>query len=525
MSKKGKIALITGIVIVLGGVAFILYTLFSHSSDVHLRLIPKNAAAVMKIDIKQLALKADPIKLMQNPVFKNVPENGKSSIRKLVADPFSTGIDPLENIYGFLAKDGEATISAIVFKVSDQSKLETFERGLGMDGGLEVESGIYYSEIDENRCIAWNSEAGIILAINGGDKKILANKYLKQDKSQSILANETYGTFSRKTFDLGLYLDNKNLSQMSGTGSTLSSLGFTDGHGEVLLNFENDKIETVYSNYPETKVAATTLKKTGPDSKHFEAAFPQTPLLYLNLSADINAIFNAANADPTMKDNISDMENYVGLKDSEIRKLFTGDISLAFTDYKDISTYDPRVSANIARMVNEMNGTDEDKKQFALNVPMAYVNVGITNEDQANKILSEMGMQKTGDFYVMPGFSYVIYAAAKNGHLVITNDYYAAETISKNGKFSSTLPTNISKTNPFVLWADLDQKHFPPALITSMQDTYDEPAVNFFLKAIKPFQHIEMESQEMGSRLDIEIEPGEGNSLYRLIIYYGSLAN
>ena len=72
----------------------------------------------MKIDIKQLALKADPIKLMQNPVFKNVPENGKSSIRKLVADPFSTGIDPLENIYGFLAKDGEATISAIVFKVS-----------------------------------------------------------------------------------------------------------------------------------------------------------------------------------------------------------------------------------------------------------------------------------------------------------------------------------------------------------------------------------------------------------------------
>jgi hypothetical protein len=524
MWTRNKKILIAVIIFLLAGISLLLYKLFSHSSDAHLSLIPKNAAAVLKIDIKNLAAKADPLKLMQDPAFKNVPANGISSVRKLIADPFSTGIDPLENVYGFLAKEDEATISAIVFKVSDKKELEKFERGLGIDGSLEVESGVYYSEIDANRCIAWNDDAGIIMAVNGGDKKVLAKKYLGQSKSQSILANDDYKTFAEKTFDLGLYFDNKALSKMNDAGSALSSLGFTDGHGELLLNFENDKIATVYTNYPATKSTLAILKKTGPDPKHFGAVSPQPPLLYLGLSADVNALFNAAAADESMKGNIAAVEMYMGMKDDELRKLFTGDISIAFTDYKDISLYDPRVGANVDMMMKQMQGTEDDRSVFALNAPMAYITAGVSDDEKMNLLLAQSGMQKTEDFYAMPGISYIVYAVAKNGNVLFTNDYYAAETFAKNGKFDSKLPAGISRTNPFSFWADLDQKHFPVALTETMKDTYNEPTVDLFLQLIKPFQSVKMESKGDGSQLDIAIAPGEGNSLYRLLTYYAGLA-
>jgi hypothetical protein len=525
MLFRNKVILITSIVLLVGGISWFLFNLLSHSSDAHLKLIPKNAAAVLKIDIKNLAVKADPMKLMQHPVFKNIPASGTSSIRKLIADPFSTGIDPLENVYAFLAKEDVATISAIVFKVSDASDLEKFERGLGIGGNLEVQNGIYYSEIDENRCIAWNDEAGIIMAVHNGEKRALAEKYLEQDKDFSILANDDYKSFTKKTFDLGLFLDNKMLAQMSDAASSISSLGFMDGHGELLLNFENDKISTVYTNYPATKPVASILRNSGIDSKQFNSVAPQAPLLYLGMAADVNALFDAALTDPSMKQNMTGLQLYLGMSDAELRKLFTGDISIAFTDYKDISLYDPRVGANVDQMLKQMNGTPEDRSEFALNAPMAYINIGVTDDEKMNSLLTEMGLQKMGDFYAMPGINFIVYAVAKDGHLLVTNDYYAAETLAKDGKFSTQLPAAISKTNPFSIWADLDQKHFPIALTESMRDMYNEATVDFFLKAIQPFQSVKMESKAGGSQLDISIAQGEGNSLYRLLIYYGTLVN
>lgn len=523
--KRNKVILIVSIVLLAGGITWFLFKLLSHSSDAHLKLIPKHAAAVVKVDIKNLAVKADPVKLMQHPAFKNIPASGTSTIRKLIADPFSTGIDPLENVYAFLAKEDVATVSAIVFKVSDASDLEKFERGLGIGGNLEVQNGIYYSEIDENRCIAWNDDAGIIMAVHNGEPKALAEKYLEQTKDFSILANDDYKSFTEKTFDLGLFLDNKQLARMSEAASSLSTLGFVDGHGELLLNFENDKISTVYTNYPATKPTASILDNSGPDPKHFSAVAPQVPLLYLGMSSDVNALFNSVLSDPSMEKNIRGLELYLGMSDAELRKLFTGDISLAFTDYKDISAYDPRVGAHVEQMMKQMNGSLEDRAEFALNAPMAYISIGVTDDIKTNQLLTEIGMQKMGDFYAMPGIDFIVYAIAKDGHLLVTNDYYAAETLAKDGKFSTQLPAAISKTNPFSAWADLDQKHFPIALTESMRDTYNEATVDFFLKAIQPFQSVKMESKTGGSQLDIAVEPGEGNSLYRLLIYYGSLAN
>ena len=120
----------------------------------------------------------------------------------------------------------------------------------------------------------------------------------------------------------------------------------------------------------------------------------------------------------------------LGLKDEEMRKLFTGDISIAFTDYKDISAYDPRVGAEVDMIIKQSNGKMA-RDMFALNSPMAYIIAGITDDERMNNILHDLGFEKTGGFYAMPGIDFIVYGAAKNGHLLITNDYFAAEEIAK----------------------------------------------------------------------------------------------
>ena len=524
MSKKGKIILVSGIVILLLGVSWLLFRFFLHSSDAHLKVIPKNAAAVLKIDVKALALKADPLKLMQEPAFKNVPGTGGSSIRRLISDPFSTGVDPLADVYAFIAKEDEATVAAVVFKIKDDGDFEKFERALGIDGSLVVESGIYYSEIDESRCIAWNNEAGILMSVmNGGDKKVLAKKLLGQDKSESILAKDSYTAFAGKKSDMGIYFDNAELAKLN-SGSPLFTNGFSDGHGELLLNFENDKIATTFVNYPLKKSNTVILNKTGLQPKQFEAIAPERPLLYLGLSADINSVLNSISNDPAVKGYLTSAEAMLGLKDSEMRKMFTGDISIAFTDYKDISTYDPRVGADVDMMIKQSNGK-MPRDVYALNSPMSYISAGITDDEKMNSILHDLGFQKTGDFYAMPGIDYIVYAVASNGHLLITNDYYAAEEIAKNGKFKTIMPDGISRTNALSFWADLDQQHFPVTLTETMRASYNDATVDFFLRLIKPFKNIHMENKGDGAEITVPVDPGEGNSLYRLITYYGNLAN
>src|SRR4051812_6727829 len=180
--KKGlKIGLATIGVLLVCLTGYLLIQHFTHSSDSHLKVIPKDAAAVLKIDIKSLAGKADILKLMQEPAFKKVPERGKASLVHWLSDPLGTEIDPFENVYGFLAKDGENTVSAIVFKVSDDEDLAAFIQKLAIGKGTDQQDGIYYTGIDDTHCIAWNDDAGIILA-STADAKSIATNYLDQHK-------------------------------------------------------------------------------------------------------------------------------------------------------------------------------------------------------------------------------------------------------------------------------------------------------------------------------------------------------
>jgi hypothetical protein len=58
-----------------------------------------------------------------------------------------------------------------------------------------------------------------------------------------------------------------------------------------------------------------------------------------------------------------------------------------------------------------------------------------------------------------------------------------------------------------------------------MKAEYNEPTVDLFMQLIKPFKSVSVNNFEAGTQVDVAMEPGEGNSLYRLITYYAGLVH
>lgn len=524
MSKGLKISLIVAGFLVLGIAAFLFFIYKSHTSDAHLAAIPKDAAAVMKINIRDLAVKADPKKLAELPALKNKSGKNEKLIAPFLEDPFSTGIDPVENLYGFVAKEGEATIASLVFNVDDDQKLSAFIRTLNLGEETDL-NGVHITSIDSRHCIAWNDESGLFVSSDNDGVNEIAAAYLNQNEKKSIKESAAFETFAAKKFDIGLFIDNKKLSLLNAATGSLASLGITDGTGEVLLNFEDDKITAAYTNYPKT-ASIPVLKDDGFPASHFDAVSSGNPLLYLGISLDTKMLFTSAKMDPSVQQNIMGFQAMTGLSEAEINSIFTGDLSFAISDYKDISKYDPRVietiNTNLARMQLSKEEEELERESAQLFAPMAYISIDITDEARINDILESNGMQKQNGVYYFPGIDLIVYAIANKGHLLITNDYAAAQDLANAGKLNGKLPGALAAKNPFTSWLDLDQSHYPDALMHPQTEGQNEAYASAFFAAMKPFRAANLQGSINHSELSFELEKAEGNSLYQLIAFYAT---
>ncbi|HEU4719176.1 MAG TPA: DUF4836 family protein [Bacteroidia bacterium] len=524
MSTSRKI-IISGIsLLLIGAAVFAVLKFLSGSSGAHLKVIPSDAAAVLKINTTQLALKADIPSLMKLPAFSSPGSNG-SPLGRMISDPMSTGLNPVADVYGFLAKNGQNTVSALVFSVRDAGDLSTFIRSLSVTDVYSKEDDVWFADFNQQRCIAWTDDAGMIVSTDGGDIHAYCKKLLEEGEEQSIIRNKAFASFNDKTFDAGIWLDNHALSTMNTAASALGMMGIGEGTGEVLLSFEDEGIKATYSSdgsYDKNRL----LKSGGFSDKKTEVIAPSDPVVMLGLVADIAALMKSLKSDNNMNGNITGMEDLLGINDADIQKLATGEISVAFTGFRDISVYDPRVSAEVKKNIAQSKGA-ETAGDYALLVPMVYIDLGVTDDSLANSVLDRTGMDRTGRFYAAPGINFIVYAGAKNGHLLITNDYYAEDSLVHTGTLNGKISpgwSSVTSSNSFFALADLDQSHFSPQLDSALADNFGAQELDFYFTVMKPFRDASLCSTGKGSTLTISVGPGSGNSLFRLLSYYGTLA-
>jgi hypothetical protein len=524
---RSKIILVGIGVLLIGGAVFAWCWFNSHTSDVHLKYIPKEAAAVFSIHTRELATKIDPSKLEGlKPVTQTVNDI-PDFLMNLMTDPFNTGIDPVQNIYGYMEKHAQSTASALVVAIDDESDFSVFVKKMFPERKAEEVGDFKYVDVDDTRALAWNDEAALFVAVDGMDVRAYTEGLFNQAEGASIQMNPEFMAFNEKTFDAGLFTDNKRLSSLNTEASSLSLIGMSEGNSQFMMRFEQNEIITEYIA-PQQK--APLFKPQGPGAADLELLGMKDPLIFMGFNFDVKQLLASSSNDEAMSQNVEMMTAALGMSQEEMTQLFTGTVTAAVSDYQDIYNTDPRVQKEMKTLLGD-NFDDGMASSFlstvmSIEVPITAISLGITDEKKTNEMLLMIGMKpQDGGFWAAPGVELVVYAVVKSNHLVITNDYLTAEAIAKNGKLPGKLPADYAAkvpSQPFSLWMDFEKSHLPALLLAPENPILGTEDLASYVSLSDIFSSARYESSATGSTFRFTMPAGEENSLVRMIKYMSS---
>jgi AraC-like DNA-binding protein len=535
MSKGIKITLLCVAVALVGGAIW--FFMRVRQRDEHLQVIPENAAAVMVLNVWSLFEKAEPDELKKLKFVdkqKKKSSNGDDKLmRDLMKNPMSAGIDVIQNVYGFAAPNGTNMIAGITLKINDDEAFKKFLEKMSIGDSPKRMVGFWFVKIDWNNAIAWNKEVAIIYTMGAGDLDQTAEKFLFRKEDESILSSASFQEFRTHGCDLGVYANNEVLNsmneQMDRDVQQMQQTLQSDGYSEALLSFETNSIDLHINNHPKTERPAI-LRKDGPTEAHLQAVSQKQAVFYLGLAVNISGLIQLLDQSPATKESLDDMQRELGITREELKQQFSGDISMTFSDYKNLYTEDPNIQRDIdeiAKIYEGFNGRfseagSEEDYEFKREVvtPVLVLNIGLKDMVKTQAVLEKIGLKKDGDAWVAPGRGNYVYSAIKNNHLVITNDYPLAQTVGKTGILGAKLPQPIAdnaRKKPICGFFDLTSAHYPKLFIDEIGETMGELGAKLFFEYMRLFQHITIEGEGNNFRLQINLVSGERNSLFRLI--------
>lgn len=523
MSKTSKILLFSGVL--LAGVAVFAWFWFnSHTDDAHLKYIPKEASAVFSVHNMEIAAKIDASQLESLKPAQDAVNSIPDFMMNIMTDPMATGIDPIQNFYGYVEKEQGGTVSALVVSVNDKGDFTEFAQKMFPDRTVEDIGMCNYIDIDDNRGLAWNGDAALYISTSEVDVRAYTEKLFAQSESESIKEDTSFMSFNAKTFDAALWTNNSRLKLLNQETSPLAMIGMAEGNSQFFLRFEQNEIVTEYIAPKSTQ--PSIFKSVGPPAADLAALGTKDPLVFMSMNLDVNNLLNSAGADPAMQQNVDMMTGALGLTHDQMAKLFTGSVVVAVSDYKNIVETDSRVQKEMTAMMGPMDGIAGDlmstmMEGISIEVPVTTIAMGITDENAATDVMTMIGMKKMGEnFWAAPGVELVIYAAITPTQLVITNDYLTAETLARETKLSGKLPDDYAKQIPlqsFALYMDFEKEHLPPLLLAPESPLLDAADLAGYVALSGVLKSVRYESNATSSTFRFLMKDGESNSLMRLI--------
>lgn len=524
MKKSVKILLIGGGLFI-GAALFAWFWFNKHTNDVHMKYIPKDAAAVFSIHNLEIAGKVDPSKLQALKPAQDAANDIPDFMMNIMTDPMSTGIDPIQNFYGFVEKEKQSTVSALVVALNSESDFTDFAEKMFPERKAEDLGSFNYLDIDDARGLAWNDDAAVFVSVDQADVRAYTEKLFAQTEDESIKTDTSFMNFNAKSFDAGLWTNNNRLTVLNAETSPLGMIGMADGNSQFFLRFEQNEIVTEYIAPKQS--GASIFQPTGPSAEDLELLGTKDPLIYMGFNLDIKNLLASAGTDPMMKANVDMMTGSLGMTNEEMAKLFTGSMVVSVSDYKDIYASDPRVQQEARELLGPMpEGGAGDMMAELMNavsieVPVTAISMGITNEKSATDIMTLIGMKKLDEgFWAAPGIELVIYTVITPTHMVITNDYLTAQEIARNGKLSGKLPSDYAKKIPlqsFSLYMDFEKTHLPPLLLAPQNPILVQEDLAGYVALSGLLSSVNYESNATSSKFHLMMPSGEENSLMRLI--------
>ncbi|CAN5870677.1 hypothetical protein BH11BAC7_BH11BAC7_14020 [soil metagenome] len=229
--KKGiRISVI--VLLFLAGAGFLTwYLLMRRQVPQHAQCIPKNAVAVLTLNIRELALdRATGGHLFPEMADKKAPEELALFLKSIEKNDGS-GLSATADVLGFLYREGESAFFGVAASLKDSATFgKLIRKQLANQFPIHLQKGGAMLRYDTTSAIlGWNNDIVLFLypfSNETSDKTAeQCAKLLKQAKEQSVLADENFCEHELSSFDAGVWIQPKKILAFTG-GSALQRVMF-----------------------------------------------------------------------------------------------------------------------------------------------------------------------------------------------------------------------------------------------------------------------------------------------------------
>lgn len=260
--KKGIRIAFFSLLFVAGAAMIIWFLIMRRQVPQHAQCIPKNAIAVLTLNIRELALDRAPGGHLF-PELADKPSKELERFTKAIEKNDGAGITATADVLGFFYREGESAFFGVSVALDDSAKFgKLLREQLNKDLSLRAFSskGTSVLRFDTSSAIiGWNNDLALLMypVSNEGAEKTAEQcvKLLKQTEEQSVLTDENFRAHESSSFDAGLWIQPEEFKTFTGGGSMMRiafnnmkylSLAMDFQDGEVIIRnlITEEKIST-----------------------------------------------------------------------------------------------------------------------------------------------------------------------------------------------------------------------------------------------------------------------------------------
>jgi hypothetical protein len=388
MKKSVKTGLIIGGVSLILGLAGLFWYLGMSDNKKLIAKIPKDAAVVVKADLKSLADKAEFKKWKDLAMFDNM-SGDESFFEEVIDNPKKCGVNFLQNAYGFMSK-GDDFFGGVVFGIKDAKDFEETVKRIDSDIEVQKTDGIYTAEVDKGDvALVWDKNVALMYFRDEDDVMDRAKQAFKQDEDMSMLENDTYMEFESLDADLGTYLSMKQLQDLSKDLSgdkqeQLKAMEKVEGVGMTVL-FEDQQMLVDATYYPiegATPEEISMMQEEGISDDLMKLISPVQPKGFYAANMNLDKILSIY---PDL--NARMMED--GFSLDEFKNGFNGEMSFSLIDIKNKQTI--REVADYDNWEPSYDFNEVPMKMDTINelTPIYKLNLGVKNRGLIDNLIAK----------------------------------------------------------------------------------------------------------------------------------------
>lgn len=528
----------------------LLVSLFSCNSYSEKKYVPKDAYMVARIDMGSLIDKMDIESLMKMDKvadnFEDIKDEMPTFINDLFKDPSNTGIDfnaPV-TVFATMGKNDNRKYRTsnqrfgFIFKVDDSEKISKLLKELDDEFNLDYterhnEDEDYYKVyIKEERrrthAFAWNDDVLIITAKerrrDDVDVKSMAEELIKAEEDNSLINNNAaFEEFCGESNDFDVFANadvikdiiydqgddvKEALKESKNVKKYIDNISGYSMH----LNFEDEEVVVSATPYYKDASIAEEYNITG------EEGIPSDYLKLLTSNGkSIGAMGMTFKPELYTKliDNkeIKEMiKQGTGLSLKDIVSSFTGVVAASLSDFREIEVtkYDYKWDYNSYEYIKIPRKEKET-------VPIFNIQIGITPKSKVVKWVEEQlendkSFTKKGNVYTTSDNDVGDLTMMNLGNKWFISNDPKAKKVNKSTSWNSPSNDNLVETitdNPMGMYVSLEKKDFNEEALDEIPKELD--GVLGMLKNLK------MTSNGNSTSISLGLQPGEGNSLHRIL--------